>query len=80
MPILGGQGRKKLHIYKKNHYALASLGQTLPPKGGAWFPAVYSRIHLRLRRRCRLPLEGSPILSLSPRSKVNKGAVALNSY
>ena len=52
--------------------ALASLGQTLPPKGGAWFPAAHSRIHLRLRRRCRLPLEGSPILSLSPRPKVNK--------
>ena len=34
--------------------------------------AVHSRIHLRLRRRCRLPLEGSPILSLSPRPKVNK--------
>ena len=34
--------------------------------------AAHSRIHLRLRRRCRLPLEGSPILSLSPRPKVNK--------
>ena len=37
--------------------------------------SAHSRIHLRLRRRCRLPLEGSPILSLSPRPKVNKGAI-----